>query len=639
MGESARVGDPMLAVKAMVENTLRPVLGAAEIRFEVPPDPEMGDLAVPLHAAAKAAGASPQELAVKSSLSLEKDATLVESAKPVNGYVNVFLKTKAVADLLWEMTRTKQLTYGFSEKGTERFIVEHTSANPIHPLTVGHARNAIYGDTIARILRATGRQVETHFYIDDTGRQTAVAALGYKMVGDGEPRVKPDVWAGELYALTSALVEIDAAKRALSLKDEAKVEEAKAKIDEWVGVVAELAEKSPQLYELLSEKAKDIDLQREVASIIAGYERGEREVSRVVRQLVKLVLEGHRQTLSRSNINHDVFDYESDLLWEGDVDAVLSDVRSSKYAVGTGLSISFKCDNAAEDLGLKKLLNISPNYTIPDLVLTRSDGTTLYTTRDIAYSLRKLARASRVLNVVGVEQSLKQLQLKVVLYALGHPEALNQSHVAYEFVDVAGFQMSSRRGRLISFDSMLDQARDKAIPEVKKRNPSLSDEQVSRVAEAIGVAAIRFALAGIGANKRINFTWDRVLDFERNSGPYVLYTYARIRSILGKAQGHLVQDDKPDFELLTEKLEHRLIVLCSRLPETMRFAAETLRTEVVTEYVLRVCDIFNSYYAAVPVLKAETAELSSARLALVTIVEVCLGSVLGVLGITPLERM
>lgn len=641
MSENNVVYDPMGAFKNTIVDALSTTVKVQPSQFEVPPSPELGDIALPLHQVAKNMGLQPAALARKVvDTAISANLGFVERAEAVGGYVNFFLKTKSVADTVWAALAKLGDRYGVNPTQPERVIVEHTSANPVHPLHIGAARNAVFGDTLSRLLKARGKSVTTHFYVDDTGRQTALAALAYRILGQPEPEGKPDFYVGTLYVFANAFIELYQAKlRLASARSDEEVKEIQSEMDEWVGVLAEQSKRNPEIFEVLSAGFSELkDPVAELNRLIAEYEEGVEPTVKLVRKLVNHCLEGFKQTLSRANVHHDRFDFESDLLWDGSVERILEELEGSPYVKTQGKSMVFDCDRAASELGLKEVLGVPKNHTIPPLVLTRSDGTTLYTTRDLAYSLVKLSQADRVYNIIGVEQSTPQLQLKIVLYSLGYKKILNQIHVPYEHVELEGERMTSRRGRYIALDSVLDEALNRSVAEVKKRNPTLDDGSVKEIAEKVSVAAVRFALISVNANKKISFNWERVLNFEANSGPYALYTYVRTRSLLAKA-GLEASELKPDFSHLKEKAEHRLTILTARLPEVVGHAADNLRPEALSDHVLKLCDVFNSYYDSTPILGADDQGTRDARVGLVYMVNRTLLSSFTLLGITPPERM
>jgi arginyl-tRNA synthetase len=282
-------------------------------------------------------------------------------------------------------------------------------------------------------------------------------------------------------------------------------------------------------------------------------------------------------------------------------------------------------------------LGLREDYEVPPLTLTRADGTTLYTTRDIAYTLWKFDRAEKVINVIGMEQSLAQLQLKLALYALGYSKcADNLVHFAYNLVTLPGYKMSSRRGRYITFDEVLDEAVQRAYTEVSKRSPQLTEEEKREIARFVGIGAVRFALVDVDAAKPLVFTWDRVLNFETNSAPYVQYTHARACSILRKAAR---EPAKADFTLLKEPLERELVLSLASFPETFSEAAEYFKPNLIADFANALADKFNTFYNAFPVIKAEPPELSDARLALTDATRIVLHNALNLIGVVAPEKM
>jgi len=337
-------------------------------QFEIPPSQELGDLALPLHVTARNLGVKPEELSLKLAEALKtEENSFLSEAKSVGGYLNFFLNTQSVAELTWNTISSMGARYGVDAVSQQSVIVEHTSANPIHPLHIGAARNALFGDTLTRLLKAQGKKVEAHFYVDDTGRQTALAALAYKLLGQPSPSGKPDSWVGALYVFGNAFVELFLAKEALKeAKNDDEVKRIQQSIDEWVGVLSEQSQKQPQMFEVLSKAFSSLqDPKFELSELMLKYEEGEPSTRSLVRNLVQHCLNGFVQTLSRANIVHDKFDYESDLLWNGSVDKVLTLLESSEYVERQGKVMIFDVNRAAEELSLKQKLGIQKNASAP----------------------------------------------------------------------------------------------------------------------------------------------------------------------------------------------------------------------------------------------------------------------------------
>src|SRR3989337_2271029 len=351
----------------------------------------------------------------------------------------------------------------------------------------------------------------------------------------------------------------------------------------WTSIAVDLDAANPQLFKQLLEKiSKDEKSETRVAELNRGYENGQKEAKQLIREVSELCLGGFRETLSRVGIFYDSWDWESDFVWNGSVKNTLDKLEKTPYVFRSGQVLEFDAEKVAQDLELKKAFGLREDYEIPSLTLVRADGTTLYTTRDIPYNLWKFTKAERLINVVGMEQTLPQLQLKLALCALGHIEkAKNLVHFAYNLVSLPSYKMSSRRGRYITLDETVDEAVKRAYEEVSKRSPALSEEHKKKISDFVGMGALKYALIEVDPSKPVGFTWDRVLNFEKNSAPYIQYSHARAVSILRKADR---KPEKPDYALLTEPLERSLILMLARFPEVFIDATDNLRPNEIAKF-------------------------------------------------------
>ncbi len=568
---------------------------------------------------------------------------LVKSVKAAGGgYVNFYVDLAKFAKLTLESVLKFDVNYGFVEtKKPMRIIVEHTSANPIHPIHVGTARNPILGDALARILKARGHTVARHYYVDDVGRQAAVIAYGHQKLGEPKPEGKPDHFIGVIYAVTSCIVEIQKLKKAVAeakQRGETEVSKLQRELDEWTAVAVELDAAHQELFARLLDKiGQDENSEAKIADLNLEYERGGKKAKELIRKVSELCLEGFKQSLSRIDVYYDSWDWESDFVWNSDVKKTLTQLEKTPYVFRVGAVLEFNAERVVQDLNLKPMLGLREDYEVPSLTLVRADGTTLYTTRDVAYNLWKFKRTDKVINVIGMEQALAQMQLRIALCALGHVEkARNLTHFAYNLVRLPGYRMSGRAGRYITLDETIDEAVKRAYDEVAKRSPGLPEEEKKRVSDFVGVGALKYALVQVDPAKPVVFTWDRVLDFEKNSAPYIQYSHARAGSILRKAGR---KPDNPDYGLLKEPIEHDLVLMLSKFPETFVDSAENLRPNQIADYANALADKFNTFYNALPVIKAKPPELSDARLALVEATKIVLRNALGLLGIEAPEKM
>jgi arginyl-tRNA synthetase len=616
------------------------------ISLSKPPNTNFGQLASSLcFELAKKLNQTPLALAENLVNAMRKSSfSLIEKAVAAGGgYVNFHADFPKFSALVLTSVRPLNFEYGFVKTDKPvKVIVEHTSVNPLHPIHIGQARNPMIGDALARILKYRGHTVFRHYYIDDVGRQSAVVAYGYAKLGRPRPYEKADHFVGKIYTITSCLVELKRLRRELELAKAVSPSDEVAKItkqiDEWMSIAVELEEKFPMLFKkLLAKIGKDENPEEEISRLNCAYEDGEPEATKLVRDVSELCLQGFRETQERVEIRYDSWDWESDLVWSNQVSEVLLKLKTSPFVYSEGGVLEFDAEKVARVLNLKAKLGLREDYEIPPLTLMRADGTTLYTTRDIAYTMWKFDRAERVINVIGMEQSLAQLQLKLALYALGYSKhADNLAHFAYNLVTLPGYKMSSRRGRYITFDVVLNEAVERAYEEVSKRSPQLTEKEKREIANFVGIGAVRYALVDVDASKPVVFTWDRVLNFETNSAPYVQYTHARACSILRKAAR---EPENADFALLKETLERELVLSLASFPDAFIEATEYLKPNLIADFANALADNFNTFYNALPVIKAEPHELSDARIALTDAIRIVLHNALNLIGIVAPEKM
>ena len=554
-------------------------------------------------------------------------------------YLNADLNIRSVGELVFEALEKMGRRYGFTEEcKVGSFLVEHTSANPVHPLHIGHGRNAILGDSLVRLLRFCGNEVETHFYVDDCGVQVMYAAIGYDAVRreaeERARRVKPDVVVGHIYSAVNAVAEINKLKKELSSQvDDEKRRELIREMDEWVAVLKRLMDTEGDLINKLVEVLGQRNVADEAVELNRRYEAGEPEARKIVREVVDLVLRGQRETLSRLGVEIDKWDYESEVaVWSGEATRIVSELRRKwpQYVETKGGAVVFRADKFVEDFKLWDVLDL-PKF-IPPVTLTRSDGTTLYVTRDIAYALWQARQGfDKVIRVISTEQTHEQAHVRIVLYALGYEDAAKKIvHYAYEMVNLPGTKMSARRGQYVSLDEILDEAAERSASLVKEKNPEIAGV----IAERVGVGSVRYAFLSTSPRKPIEFKWETVLNLRQNSGSFLQYTYVRAYSILEKAS-EVRKASVPD-EILPE--ERDLIIKIAEWPGVVKDAVTALRPDYVAEHLDGLALIFNSYYEKAPVLKSEE-PVRSFRLALVNAVKTALEAGFYILGIPTLTKM
>jgi arginyl-tRNA synthetase len=627
-------------------NKALPEIKYPAITLSKTPNIEYGQLASSLcFELAKKLGKKPLALADRLVGAIDKsEFDLIEKVAPAGaGYINFHVNFAKFSELTLESVRKLGSEYGFAKTDKpKKIIVEHTSVNPLHPIHIGQARNPMLGDALARILKYRGHEVSRHYYIDDVGRQSSVVAYGYAKLGKPKPTEKADLFVGKIYTVTSCIVEINRLKKmrdtAITVHNADDLVKANKEIDEWMTIAAELKEKYPVLFEALRAKiSQDENPEEEIKRLNCAYENEEPSAMQLVREVSDLCLDGFRETMKRVGVTYDSWDWESDFVWSTQVNDVLAKLKDSPFVFNEKGVLEFDAEKVVQTLNLKGKLGLSENNEVPPLTLGRADGTTLYTTRDIAYTIWKFKNAQKVINVIGMEQSLAQLQLKIALYAMGHSEyGENLVHFAYNLVTLPGYKMSSRRGHYITFDDVLTEAVQRAYEEVSKRSPLLSEEEKRKIADFVGLGSVRYALLDVDPSKTVVFTWDRVLNFETNSAPYVQYTHARACSILRKAAR---EPEKPSFELLKEKLERELILNLASFPDMFIEATEYLKPNMIADYTNALADKFNTFYNALPVIKADSLELSDVRITLTRAIQIVMHNALNLIGVVAPEKM
>jgi arginyl-tRNA synthetase len=618
------------------------------LTLEDPPNPSFGHLASSLSfELAKIQKRKPIEVARTLAETTKQLAKLdliesIEATEP--GYVNFRANLVRLTELTLKSVQRAGPEYGLVKThAPEKTIVEHTSANPARPIHIGTAKNSIFGDTLARLLSARGHVVQTHFYIDDTGRQCAIMAYGYKLLDEPVPKEKPDHFIGKIYSVTATLVEIEELKKRMVLLKKTNAADTDIvattkSLDEWVGVAADLQSKYPAEFERLSKLiSKDPDPENSIGEFIRKYEKKDPDTTASMRRVTRIVLAGFEQTLRRARIHFDHWDWESDLLWTGQVAEIVGQLKESGFTFSKGGALELDVAKAVEKFGLRENLGVSSTFEFPPLTLIRSDGTSLYPTRDIAYTLHKFRIADRVINVIGTEQSLAQFQVKVAFWITGHrKEAEKFLYFPIGHLLLEGQKMSARRGRYVTFDQVLDETVSRAKSEVDRRSPSTPEEIRQRIAERIAISAVRYAILSVDAIKSTNFVWDKVLNFETNSAAFINYAYTRSSGILRKL-GKLAEPKA--LGLLKDPVEQALVLELAKFPETFARAADDLNPTLLCLYANLLAQRFHEFYEKSDISHVSNDELKWQRVALVLAVRTVLKTLAGLLGLELAERM
>ena len=550
-----------------VKNRLREAMSKlgieAEIRIEEPRE-EIADLSFPCFSIARKMKLNPVALAEEIAKEIKGD--WIGKTRAVNGYVNFYINEKKLANELIKKINEMKDDFGRLEKKRVKAIIEHTSANPNGPLHVGRARNPIIGDTLARLLEFGGYEVTTQYYVDDMGKQVAILFWGVKNL-----EIKSD----------------------------------KEKSDHHYVIYYQKA------HELMEKEEK---VRKEIEEIIKMCEKGNKVLLEEMRKIYEKVLEGIVESLKNINIHIDEFVNESKFVLDGSVEKVIKELEK--------LEIVRREKNAL-------YIDLKPfgiHGRDKKFFLTRSDGTSLYATRDIAYHIWKGKRADILINILGEDHKLEAKLVEIALKLLNKkvPDV-----IFYSFVSLPEGRMSTRKGRVVYLDDLIEEAIERAEREVRNRN--IDKEKLKHIAKNVAIGAIRYNIIKVKPEKAIVFRWEDALNFEGQSAPFIQYAHARCCSILRK-----VDYKELHFYSYEHKSEKKLIKVLALFPEIVKESIRTRNPSLIAEYAYKVAALFNAFYRDCRVIGSEK---EKERVALVNATRHVLKNCLRLLGIEALEEM
>lgn len=589
----------------------------ANIPIEEPPRPNMGDMATSV--AFELAGKlkrSPVEISKELSDSIKKPA-IFKKVISVGPYLNFFIDYQKYSKLVLDSVNED---YGQLESKNEKIILEHTSANPNGPLHIGHIRNSILGDSLSRVLKKAGYDVETQYYVNDMGRQIAMVVWGLlNLQFNTDNHDSTKINEVDPYQQIETII---AEHPEFSKLEDNYLNGLKNILYLQIFVDNNLRDhKIGELYFQVNQELKDNpNLNDGVNNLLRVYERGDDPLlGFFFEEAVNGCLDGTEPTLNRLQVDHDSFIWESKFVRDGSVGKVISQLKNDGHTEQNEVLYL-----SLEDYGIEK-----------ELILMRSDGTSLYSTRDLAYHLEKSRKGDVVIDILGSDHKLAIRQISIILGFLGgkSPEV-----IFYEFITLPEGSMSTRRGVFISVDDLMDEAAERAVKEIKLRRDDLDDVQAGEIAECIGVGAIRYYIARLSPEKHIVFKWDEALSFERGCAS-IQYAHARACKILQKTGAFDVSsadlaDILSKYELQTPEIE--LLKVISRFSWAVEESARNRKVHHMSQYCMDLASAFNKFYKSMPVIGSKEEDL---RLALVDKSRITLRNSLELLGIDAPESM
>lgn len=546
---------------------------------------------------AKSKGVKPMDAAVAIAKGFDVAAPFTE-VKVMGGYVNAYVDEKAYAHMVIADIEKEGDRYASSGMGKgEKVMVEYPAVNPNKPWHIGHLRNALLGDSISNLLDFAGYKVEREDYIDDLGLQIAESFWGYRNLGNAP----------------------------------------EGKFDEWLG----------KQYVEVNKRMKEGNLGGEISGLLKLMEEGDSEEARQARQISERCVDAQYDTAYAYGIYHDVMIWESDIvkarLLQKALDMAMARGALERRTAGKNAGC------VVMDLG--KVRDFAKDFENPEeteKVIVRSDGTATYVAKDIAFHMWKLGlikdefsykglgdhggrmlystsasggresfgNASIAVNVIGSAQRYPQLIVKAVFRLMGYgTESERIVHVAYGEVSIEGGTLSGRKGgwmgdgdKAFTADALLREAVQKALDATAASKRISDSKMMEQVARAVGKSAIRFEFLRTSPGKPVVFSWKSALNFEGNSGPYCMYTFARAMRILEKAGYSREGIGAIDFKAVERGYDFELVKLLGEAQEVVEKAASEYSPNVVTDYLMELTSAFSKFYETMPVISSGAAK-------------------------------
>lgn len=571
-------------------------LEAKAIGFQATRPEFEGDVTINVFPFLKLSGKGPEQTAQAIGEHLKANVPVVDRFNVVKGFLNIVIADGYWQGFLSEAAEKDILAFPATGK---KVMVEYASPNTNKPLHLGHLRNIFLGYSVSRILQAAGNEVIKVQVINDRGIHICKSMLAWQKFGHGETPersgLKGDKLVGKYY------VEFDKAY--------------KAEIDALVaaGRTKEEAEKSAPL--LL-----------EAQEMLRKWEANDPEVRTLWEKMNGWCYTGFDATYARAGVDFDKNYYESQTYVLGKAD-VLEGLKKGVFYEKDG---AVWVDNTQEGLDEK--------------VLLRRDGTSVYMTQDIGTAIQRFKEypgLSKLIYTVGNEQDYHFKVLFIILKKLGFAWADELFHLSYGMVDLPSGKMKSREGTVVDADDLIDEvvAEARRMGEELSKLDGFSEAEKDALYEMIGLAALKYFLLKVDPKKRMLFDPAASIDLQGHTGPFIQYTYARIKSLLRKAEGMGAWSPERmgAWALLPE--ERAVIKLLHQFPAVLNEAATKLDPSSLANHAYELVKAYNGFYQAIPVMKEEDPGKRAVRLALSAAVAAATQKAMWCLGIAVPERM
>ncbi len=548
----------------------------------------------------KTARKSPETVATEIGDKLVEIEPAVSRYNVVKGFLNIVIEPTYWNTVLSRID--KEPSYGFKPvtENSPLIMVEYSSPNTNTPLHLGHVRNNLLGFSVAEILKACGNRVVKTNIVNDRGIHICKSMLAWQKWGNGvtpeSSGKKGDHLIGDFYVMFDK--HFKAEVKEIMERNNVDEEEAKNR-------------------SILMEEARDM---------LRRWEAGDKEVRDLWAMMNSWVYAGFDETYRRMGVDFDKIYYESDTYLEGKAKVFEGLEKGLMEKMPDG---SVWADLTSEGLDRKLLL--------------RSDGTSVYMTQDIGTAKLRYQDypIDRMIYVVGNEQNYHFQVLSILLDRLGFKWGKNLVHFSYGMVELPEGKMKSREGTVVDADDliadMVANAASVSAERVKTLN-DCSDEEAAEIAEIVGLGALKYFLLKVDPRKNITFNPKESIDFNGNTGPFIQYTYARIRSVLRRAEAKGMP--QVDFTAVNPgEREIDIIRLLAEFPDVVAEAGRALSPALIANYAYELASAYNRFYHDCPILREENEAVRSLRVTICHATAKVIASALSLLGIKVPERM
>lgn len=544
-----------------------------EKSVETPPDEKMGDLAFPCFPLAKVMRKAPPMIAAELAQKFSDDENL-QKVEAAGGYLNFFFDRAKFEEGVIKAVKSANGSWGSSDMGKGKTVlVEYSSPNIAKPFHIGHLFSTAVGNSLARIYKYLGYDVQSLNHLGDWGTQFGKLISAYKRWGDKEVIEKDPI--NELLKIY------------VKFHDEAKA--------------------NPQLED-------------EARGYFKKLEEGDEETTALWTYFKDISLVEFKRVYDMLGVKFD--SYNGEAFYSDKMDEVVELLR--------GANLLVESDGA-------QVVDLS-DMNMPPCIILKSDGATIYATRDIAAALyrHRTYNFDKNIYVVGTPQALHFKQIFETMKRAGWEWSKNCEHVGFGLVKLPGKSMSTRNGDVVFLEDVLNESIEKTKAIIESNNSDMTD--IDEKAKKIGIGAILYTFLKNSREKDIVFSWETMLDFEGESAPYCQYGYARGKGILRRAAD--IDYSDADISLATSDEEYALIKQINSFGEAVASAAEKNEPFYINRYVTNLTKAFNKFYNNHPIMKDDVdIEVKKARLAIVDVTCSVIKSALYLLGIETVESM